>query len=122
MLITILIIISALYWLGIESKWFAIRLLVGIEGKPLTELEKNQLAYRINWVSKKTNSIVDWLEPICGWNWIAKNEHNLDNYKPSVELLYGSYRQTMTFNSYQPKILREVLRIHNKKFTKSIVS
>ena len=73
-----------------------------IEQLPLyiSRSDIHEIAKRINWTHKScfrgTNPVViEWLTPLCGWQWIAKHEHDLDNYEPIVHIKFDGFKATM---------------------------
>lgn len=106
MLVTILIIISALYWLGIESNWLTIRLLVGADCK--RKMWKDIKPYQSGknypfWFKHPDN-----MTPLCGWDWLNKRNHIIPEYK--IELVQPGYKSTMTIQD--ESIIKDVFRVY----------
>ena len=138
MIISIIIILLAFNWLLIESDFMRVRLQVG----------KDKLSYagecKLNIYNclKLTNKIeptesfqtdnagIDSpiynlvlspnVKPMC-YEWLQENYAQLVTFKPRIELDYGCYRQQLTFNGGEySNIMRQVLKIHDKKFIKQL--
>ncbi len=54
------------------------------------------------------------LEPICGWQWIYAHLHDLDGWRPTIELSNGHSKHTISINPKQRGIITEVSKILNK--------
>ena len=115
-MIALVLIISLAYaWLLFESKFLSMRLLVGIEAKPITDLDILEVAQRIGWTYKNGHrAYKDWLIPMCGWEWVIRHEHDLDTYQPKVQMTMGGVRYNMTIK--QPSIIKDIMRVN--KLTK----
>ena len=95
------IFLSCLFtWLLYETDWMRVKLttteyLRSLEMPGLTHSELYNLAYRIGWEYKGYADKVEHLSPLCGWQWIAKHEHDLDDYNPSVSISFDGFSATM---------------------------
>lgn len=49
------------------------------------------------------------IEPMCGWQWVYAHRHDLDNWKPTIEIYREGYRVKAT--SHDVKVLNEVTKI-----------
>lgn len=112
MIIPITILVAAFLWLGYETDWMRVRLMVG--DYPIPELEY------VDWLSCFDSLAWDKLtyradiDPICGWNWIKGRLHPLPVYK--IELYYGNgYRQKITLKNPNGNILKQVIKINTGK-------
>ena len=116
----LLLLIPAFLWLGYETQWLTIRLLVGDLPEPIVEFEYKEWDALWDWgawgkITKGAHN-----EPLCGWDWIKNNLQVVPVYK--IELYYGNgYRQTMTLKNPAGKILREAIKINTgKKYFKKL--
>lgn len=48
------------------------------------------------------------VEPMCGWQWVYAHLHDLDDYKPTIELHQPGL--TLKLQVKDAKTLREVVR------------
>lgn len=113
MLITILAIIAALYWLGLESNWLTIRLLADKEPdnrKTWDELKPYKV-YKNHpfWLRHPDN-----MTPLCGWDWLNKRTHIIPVYK--IELIQPGYKSTMTIRN--DSIIKDVFRVYRNPMLK----
>ena len=115
MIATIIIILIALYWLGIESNWLTIRLLFGIdtdkhERKTWDELKPCKV-YKNHpfWLRHPSN-----MSPLCGWDWLEKTMHVVPEYK--IELSQPGYKSTMTIRDCE--IIKDVFRVYRNPYLK----
>ena len=83
MIVLIITIITAFYWLLRETDYMRVRLLVGIE-LPVIEYEEPE---RIDWddcISRYgTDQLQFATDPICGWDWLKNNTHPIPQLKVS---------------------------------------
>lgn len=99
MLLTIIAIITALYWLGLETNGLRVRLLVGreITGLEIAELQR---AYNIRHT------------PLCGWLWIKNHRFDLADFSPQIVLSFSGI--THTIKTARKGIVKEIMRINLK--------
>lgn len=88
MVVAILIICLAYYWLLNETNYLRVRLLIGVESKPL-ELQ------RISWGACQSRYRVLKLsigvdEPLCGWDWLESRTHPIPQV--TVDINSGGVR------------------------------
>lgn len=138
MLISIIIILCAFTWLIIESDFLRVRLPIGKDNLSYAGECKlniyNCLKLKIN--TEPTESLstdnADFdspvyrlvlspnVKPMC-YEWLIENYAKLVNFKPRIELDYGTYRQQITFNGGEySNIMRQIMKIHDKKFIKQL--
>ena len=113
----IVIISLALYWLGYESRWLTIRLLVGCDAviieyarKPWEELEprgKISLKNYPFWLC-----FPEHMHPLCGREWLENTMHVVPEY--NIYMAIGGCRYNMTVK--QEGILKQVMKAN--KLTK----
>ena len=90
------IFLSCLFtWLLYETDWLRVQLptteyLRSLELPGLTSSDIDDMARRIGWQYK-----VEHLSPLCGWQWIAKHEHDLGDYNPTVIISFDGFSATM---------------------------
>ena len=106
MLLSIILILSALYWLLLETNWLRISLLVGNEFQPV---EHPRMAWRelcssmydgdertgtqgMTGHARDENYIrlPDVYEPLCGWDWLENTMHVIPSC--DLELKYDRVR------------------------------
>ena len=96
----IAILIGAFAWLGYESDWMRVRLMVG-------DLAPNWLAF--DWSKWK-----QYMEPICGWDWIQNHYHPTPEYKV---VLIGEHSK-YTIRSHSVPALRDAFRVYRNPYLK----
>ena len=101
MIVMIMGLALAFLWLGYESDWMRVRLLVG------QELSPNWLAF--DWSKWKQH-----IEPICGWDWIQNRYHPIPIYK--IELITPTAKYTIRSQSIQA--LRDAFRVYRNPYIK----
>lgn len=100
------IFLSCLFtWLLYETDWLRVQLpttayLAQLAQSSLTRSGIHEIAMRINWTQSSAFKgcqpvVKEWIIPICGWQWIADHEHDLDNYNPTVTIKFDGYSSTM---------------------------
>ena len=98
------IFLSCLFtWLLYETDWLRVQLptteyLRSLELPGLTSSDIDDMARRIGWEYKGKGYYADKVEhltPLCGWQWIAKHEHDLDDYNPTVIISFDGFSATM---------------------------
>ena len=139
MLISIIIILCAFTWLIIESDFLRVRLPIGKDNLSYAGECKlniyNCLKLKINTEpteSFKTDNydgnnhltyqlvLSPNVKPMC-YEWLIENYAKLVNFKPRIELDYGTYRQQISFNGGEySNIMRQIMKIHDKKFIKQL--
>jgi len=123
-----LILAAALFpafiWLGYETNWMTVRLLVGefeqaiiLEYKTWQEVEislnRLPVKYQPFWHKFPKN-----MKPLCGMSWLKNNSHVVPISK--VELYFGNgYKQTFTLK--KPELIKEIVKINTgKKYFKKL--
>ena len=99
------IFLSCLFtWLLYETDWLRVRLpttayLESLAQSRLTNNDICAIAWRIKWdyqaVLYGYNKYETAMTPLCGWQWIAQHEHDLDDYQPVVSISFDGYSSTM---------------------------
>ena len=105
-------------WLGIETKWLTVRLMVG--DLPIIEFEYKAWDTLWDWGAwNKLTKGAD-IEPICGWGWIKNNLQVVPTYR--IQLYYGNgYKQDITLKNPDGKTIKEVIKINTgKKYFKKL--
>lgn len=112
-------LLPAFLWLGYETDWLTIRLMIG-EPLPLVEFEYKDWAELFDWTAWNKLTMGAEIEPICGWNWIKNTPQVVPVYK--IQLYYGNgYKQTMTLKNPGGTILRQAIKINTgKKYFKKL--
>ena len=105
----ITIIILALAWLGHETDWMSVRLLIGAD-TPIVEYQyktyKELNLYQLTasqqpmWLSNPY-----YMEPLCGKDWLENTMHVIPECK--IELTHSGVRYNMTIKD--PNIMRKVV-------------
>ena len=116
MIPALLVIALGFIWLGIETDWLTVRLPVGAipKVKPI-DFDVTELAERIGWVHKSKDYhykgfAIDWMMPICGWQWLAEHEHDLDNWQPTIEVKAFGINHRLTIKNPADKRMKQVYR------------
>jgi len=117
-------LLPAFIWLGYETNWMTVRLLVGefeqaiiLEYKTWQEVEislnRLPVKYQPFWHKFPKN-----MTPLCGMNWLKNNSHVVPISK--VELYFGNgYKQTFTLK--KPELIKEIVKINTgKKYFKKL--
>ena len=102
MIATIIILSLAFTWLGYETDWMRIRLVVGIESLPP------------NWLLFDWSKWKRYMIPICGWEWIKCHHHPTPEYK--IELIAPSSKYTIKSNCVPA--LRDAFRVYRNPYLK----
>ena len=134
MIATIIVIGLAFTWLGYETDWIRVRLLIGSSLSPLdrwcNEFHLSPKYFDFVWVPLEFSAVPSYkqykieLSPgvtvMCGQKWLDKHYHDLDNYEPRVELYFGNgYRQTFTLK--KPELMKQIIKINTgKKYFKAL--
>lgn len=112
MLLSLISIAIAFYWLCLETNGLSVRLLVGpFKVAGLSRAAIHRLADSINWVNKNGDFkglVVEWIAPLCGWEWVNKHLHDLDSYNPIVEIKAFGIDYKMRFKNPGKKFMRDV--------------
>ena len=114
MIIASIIIGLAFIWLGYETNWVRVRLLVGIE----TSTKYKTWAELKPWSTKKSDPM--WLrfpkimEPLSGWDWLENTMHIIPEY--TIELITDTSKITM--RSQNMSILRDAFKVYRNPWAK----
>ena len=133
MIVTIFIVSLALSWLGYETKWLAVRLLVGELAKPKYARYKayNSLTKRKFYDGRalhEGNNYPEGYSPngepeymiilnpgidgiLCGWDWLNEHCAGMVDYQPKIEMNMGGVRYNMTIK--QPAIIKDVMKANH---------
>lgn len=115
-----LVVILGLAWLGKETNWLTIRLLVGAEH---TEQRKswNELGAG-SITTRKTDP--GWLRwpgnqaPLCGWDWLKNTMHIIPESRIALELNGVRYKMTIK----KCDVIKDIMRankIRKRKLAKA---
>ena len=131
MILTILTIALALIWLGKETDWLRVRLLIG-KDKPKVFAQyrafnslKKKKYYEVE-VHAGSNAdepqgtmytvVLDpgITDPICGWDWLDKHVADLVDYTPRVELQLAGIKYDMTIKpaGIEQGIMDKVMKVN----------
>ena len=119
----VLAVIAAAYiWLGYETDWLRVRLLVGpepIKAEPIKPKVyyshksiwdlKQDLAHQYSY---KLSPGVE--EVLCGWNWLFDNVHNLDTWLPTFELSINGSTHKLALTPETKGIVKEIMLINTR--------
>jgi len=103
-MIGLIVFLSCLFtWLLYETDWLRVQLpttaYLAQLAQPDLGIDIHAIACRIKWGYQPILYGYDEYEasmlPICGWQWIADHEHDLDNYNPTVSISFDGYSSTM---------------------------
>ena len=118
----ILILASALLpaflWLGYETDWLTVRLMIG-EPMPLVEFEYMDWEEVIDWAA--WNKLTYGATTPMSLDWIKNTPQVVPVYK--IELYYGNgYRQNITLKNPGGNILKQVIKVNTgKKYFRKLV-
>ncbi len=115
------IIILALTWLGRETEWLRLQLLVGAPALSAPDTPEVRAAWdtfdwrTMQFFTYSYGSGVVWKVPLCGWDWITGREHIIPEY--DVEFSAAGCRYKMHLNSTDKaaKALGQVMKVNTKK-------
>jgi len=116
--IGIILIILGFIWLLYETDYLRVRLLVGIETKPIEyeymSWEDVKTRYFYGLPSRQTPfwyANPEHMEPLCGLAWLENTMHVIPEYR--IELDFGGNKYKMTVK--EPKVLKEIVKVNTKK-------
>ena len=105
-------LLPAFIWLGYETRWLTIRLMVGDIALP--EFEYREWNELWDWTAWNKLTMGADIEPVCGWKWIKDNLQVVPVYR--IQLYYGNgYKQTMTLKNPDGNILKQAIKINTGK-------
>jgi len=113
-MIVLILIVIAFIWLGYETDWMRVRLLVGVQS---SEHRKSWLDLK-PYTTKKTDPFwLRWpeiMEPMCGLKWLEETMHIIPEYK--IELISPGCKQTIRSESVPA--LRDAFRVYRNPYIK----
>ena len=108
----LLILIPAFMWLGYETDWLTVRLMVGDMPETIIEFEYKDWEEVIDWAAwnKLTYGATT---PMC-MDWIKNTPQVVPVYH--IELYYGNgYRQNITLKNPGGNTLKQVIKVNTGK-------
>ena len=123
MLTALLVILSGLVYLMLETNWMTIRLPMGADTMSpywlllrlgdfyATEDDIRDMRHQLMWPGKGVKGI-DWhnttYTPLVSWDWLKVHWHDLDGYQQDIEIDAYGVRSKMTVK--QPAVIKEVMK------------
>lgn len=118
MILALLIITTAFIWLGHETDWLTVRLLVGIDKPPIIPCTQGQIRLLRNRFFNNgfKRSIKNWgsyialgiADPLCGWEYIRDYGELQQEYKMEV-MAYGVTNR-ITLKNPGTVLLKDIAR------------
>lgn len=120
MILSLIIIALAFYWMLWETDYLRVRLLVGAipQSELLVYKTWDELRETIGIIPNKQKPF--WfkypenMQPLCGLNWLETTEHIVPEYK--IVLISESSKITMRTNSIP--VLRDCFRVYRNPYIK----
>lgn len=112
MIATIIIVSLALGWLGKETDWLTVRLLIGAEAVIIEYQRKSwedlEPRGRLNKQYPFWLRFPEHMAPLCGLEWLRNTMHVIPEYK--IELIGETYKTTI--HSHSTDALRDAFRVN----------
>lgn len=101
-------IILAFTWLAYETDWMRVRLPCGRQVSVVNQEIHNIMLIRNRF------KISEVVSPICGWAWIIAHQHDLDNWRATIELRINGSTHRLSLKPESKGIIKEIIKVNTK--------